>query len=121
MIVTLTDTLHPFVSMRSRFVNFSIHQFFSSLSLCEPRGFCFWAIFPSSFDFSGTNFSFVPVYPYKFLRPLAVHFVQFRVVVLPVLQILFALPDHVFLCTPFGPSCSYSVFIPQYYLLFGTL
>ena len=59
--------------------------------------------------------------PISFLRPLAVHFVQFSVVILPVLQFLFALPDHVFLCTPFGPSCSYSVFIPQCYLLFGTL
>ena len=103
--------------------SFSIHQFFQFFVLVRASWVFFLAIFffdpPSMFSVLISN-SFRST-PIRFLRPLAVHFVQFRVVVLPVLQILFALTDHVFLCTPFGPSCSYSVFIPQCYLLFGTL
>lgn len=100
---------------------FLFTSFFSSLFLCEPRGFSFWPFFlpPSMFSVLISN-SFRST-PISFLRPLAVHFVQFRVVILPVLKFLFALTDHVFLCTQFGPSCSYSVFIPQCYLLFATL
>ena len=100
---------------------FLFTSFFSSLFLCEPRGFSFWPFFlpPSMFSVLISN-SFRST-PISFLRPLAVHFVKFRVVILPVLKFFFALTDHVFLFTPFGPSWSYSVFIPQCYLLFGTL
>ena len=50
MIVTLPDTLHPFPYALALF-SFSIHQFFSSLSLCEPGGFSFSPFFipPSIF------------------------------------------------------------------------
>ena len=91
---------------------FLFTSFFSSLFLCEPRGFSFWPFFlpPSMFSVLISN-SFRST-PISFLRPLAVHFVKFRVVILPVLKFFFALTDYVFLCTPFGPSCSYSVFIP---------
>lgn len=100
---------------------FLFTSFFGSLFLCECEcGFSFWPFFipPSMFSvlishsFRSTPISFSG--PWQFiLCSLELLF--------SVLQFLFALPDHVFLCSPFGPSCSYFVFIPQRYLLFGTL
>ena len=85
MIVTLPDILHPFPYALALF-SFSIHQFFSSLSLCEPRGFSFAPFFiPPSIFALLISHSFQST-PIRFLRPLPVHFVQFRVVILPVLQ-----------------------------------
>ena len=103
MIVTLSDTLHPFPYALALF-SFPIHRFFSSLSLCEPRGFSFSPFFiPPSIFAVLISHSFRST-PIRFVRPLPVHFVQFGVVILPVLQFFLHSLTMFFFVLHFDPA-----------------